>query len=170
MLKKSQLILGSLVLALAIACAPAPAPAPDTHDADVKAIKDAEAAWVVACATKDPEKIAAFYTDDGSLLLNGMPIVTGKANVAAGWKTVTSDPNFSLTFTATRVDVAKSGELGFTQGAYTMTVSDPKTKKSVTDKGKYLTVWKKQADGSWKAVEDTAVSDGPEAPAAPAKK
>ena len=71
------------------------------------------------------------------------------------------DPNFSLTFATTRADVAKSGDLGYTVGAYTMTMSDPKTKKSITDKGKYVTAYKKQADGTWKAVADMDSSDLP---------
>ena len=41
-----------------------------------------------------------------------------------------------------------------------MTTSDPKTKAPVTEKGKYL-VFRKQADGAWKAVEDTFMSDAP---------
>jgi ketosteroid isomerase-like protein len=40
-----------------------------------------------------------------------------------------------------------------------MTVTNPKTKKPVTDKGKYLMVYTKQADGSWKVVADTMNSD-----------
>jgi len=40
-----------------------------------------------------------------------------------------------------------------------MTVTDPKTKQPITDKGKYLTVYMKQPDGSWKAVADTFNSD-----------
>jgi ketosteroid isomerase-like protein len=38
-------------------------------------------------------------------------------------------------------------------------MTNPKTKKPATDKGKYLTVYEKQADGSWKAVADTFNSD-----------
>ena len=40
-----------------------------------------------------------------------------------------------------------------------MTMTNPKTKKPMTDKGKYLTVYAKQTDGSWKAVADTYNSD-----------
>ena len=40
-------------------------------------------------------------------------------------------------------------------------MTNPKTKKPVTDKGKYVTVYKKQADGSWKAVADILNSDMP---------
>jgi ketosteroid isomerase-like protein len=61
----------------------------------------------------------------------------------------------------TKVDVAKSGDLGYTQGPFFMTTSDPKTRAPVTEKGKYLTVFRKQADGAWGAVEDTFMSDAP---------
>ena len=38
------------------------------------------------------------------------------------------------------------------QGSLTYTMTAPKTKKVLTRKGKYVTVYKKQADGGWKAV------------------
>jgi len=40
-------------------------------------------------------------------------------------------------------------------------LTNPKDKKPITDKGKYLTVFKKQADGNWKAVADMVSSDLP---------
>jgi ketosteroid isomerase-like protein len=49
----------------------------------------------------------------------------------------------------------------YTVGTYSLTASDPKNKKPVTDKGKYMTVYKKQADGTWKAVADSINSDLP---------
>ena len=42
-----------------------------------------------------------------------------------------------------------------------MTMTDPKTKQPVTDHGKYVTIFRKQADGKWKAVEDMISSDMP---------
>jgi ketosteroid isomerase-like protein len=134
---------------------------PDTHDADVSALKDTEAVWVKDAATKDVAKWVAHYTDDASLLLPGAPILNGKEAISGGLKPMMSDPNFALTFGPTRVDAAKSGELGYTQGTYSMTISDPKTKAPVNEKGKYLTVYRKQTDGTWKAVEDTFMSDAP---------
>lgn len=147
-------------------CATTP---PDTHDADVAALKDTEAAWVKDAATKDVEKFVAHYSDDASVLLPNAPIFNGKDAIRGALKPILADPNFALEFSPTRVDVAKSGDLGFTQGPYSMTVTDPATKAATTEKGKYLTVYRKQADGSWKAVEDTFMSDAPP-PAAPAKK
>jgi ketosteroid isomerase-like protein len=40
-----------------------------------------------------------------------------------------------------------------------MTMTNPKNKKPVEDKGSYLTVFKKQADGGWKAIEDINTSE-----------
>jgi uncharacterized protein (TIGR02246 family) len=153
---------GSLLLLVGmVGCTETPTAPPNTHDADVQAIKDTEAAWAKAAAAKDSGKFASYYTDDGSLLLQDAPPLNGKKAIENATKDMMGDPNFALTFQGTRFDVAKSGELGYSQGAYTMTMTDRKSKKAATQKGKYLTVFKKQADGTWKAVEDMVSSDGP---------
>jgi ketosteroid isomerase-like protein len=72
---------------------------------------------------------------------------------------ILADPNFSLTFQSTRAMASKGGDMVYSQGTYTMTMTNPKTKEPITDKGKYLTVYTKQADGSWKVVADTFNSD-----------
>jgi len=46
-------------------------------------------------------------------------------------------------------------------GTYSMTKSSPIDKKLVTDRGKYLTIFKRQPDGNWRAVADMANSDLP---------
>lgn len=56
--------------------------------------------------------------------------------------------------------LAESGELGYTVGQYTITVTGEDGERSV-EKGKYVTIWRKQADGSWKVVLDGGNSDGP---------
>ena len=45
-----------------------------------------------------------------------------------------------------------------------MTYTDTKTKKVLSGKGKYVEVYMKQADGSWKDVADIGNADGPAAP------
>jgi ketosteroid isomerase-like protein len=89
------------------------------------------------------------------------PTINGKDAIRAALKPLFDDPNFAMTFQGSRIEVAKSGDLGYTQGTYTLTTTEPKTKKPVTDKGKYLTAYKKQADGTWKAVADMDSSDEP---------
>jgi uncharacterized protein (TIGR02246 family) len=142
--------------------------AADTHDADVKAINDTETQWNRDLPTKDLDKLVSYYADDGSLILAGAPPSTGKDAIRAAFKGLLADPAASLQFHATRAEVAKSGDLGFTQGAYTLTVTDPVSKQPIHDHGTYVTVYRKQADGSWKAVSDVASSEVPPPAPAPA--
>ena len=140
--------------------------APDTHDADVQAIKTLETNWNQDYASKNPDKIGAYYADDAVLMAPGMEAVTGKDAIHTMLTHFVSDSALSLKFQSSRVDAAKSGEVAYSQGAYTMTMTDPNTKQVVTDRGSYVTVYHKQADGSWKVVSDIASSSVP--PPAPA--
>lgn len=137
----------------------------ENRDVDAQAIKDNEAAWVKDIAAKDAEKWVQHYADDAALSLPGTPIVIGKENIRAALKPFTADPNFSLTFAPGKVEVARSGDLAYSRGAYTMTMTDPATKQPHTEQGKYVTVYRKSGDGKWLAVEDIANADAP-APAA----
>jgi uncharacterized protein (TIGR02246 family) len=139
---------------------------PDTHDADVAAIKANDVQWNQDMAAKDVDKSVSHYTDDATLMTPGGPPATGKDAIRKGFTEMYSDPAMTLKFAATRVEVAKSGELGFSQGTYTMTMTDPATKQVMTDNGSYVTGYRKQADGSWKAVSDIVTSSVP--PPAPA--
>ena len=85
-----------------------------------------------------------------------MPVIISKAMAS-----YLADPNFSLSLQSTRAMASKSDDMAYLQGTYTMTMTNPKTKKSMTDKGKFLTVYAKQPDGSWKVVAYTFNSDAP---------
>ncbi len=159
MLRNGFVIAGVTLAALAAGCASPPAAQSDTSAADIQAVRDVEAAWVKDAATKDADKFAGYFAEDASGLYPGSPILNGKQAIKAWAAPLLADPNFALTFQSSRVEASKGGDLVYTQGTYTMTASDPKTKKPMTDKGKYLTVYRKQADGSWKALADTFNSD-----------
>ena len=163
MSRYASLILCLTFAVIAVGCsntpAAAPAPPPDTRAADVQAIKDLEAAWVKDANSKDPAKWANYFTDDGAGLYPGAPTVTGKAALQAAMTPYVTDPNFNLSFASDKTVASKGGDMVYSQGTYTMTITNPKTKKPMTDKGKFLTVYMKQPDGSWKAVADTFNSD-----------
>ena len=160
-LKNVLLSVATLMLS---ACTQAPAPAPDTRAADERAIRDIEAQWVKDFQAKDLEKETSHYADEASFLMTNMPIQTGKNAIRAAHKPILEDPNFGVDLAPSKVVVSRSGDVGYSQGAYTFTYSDPKTKKPVTEKGKYVDVYQKQADGSWKVVEDIFNADAPAAP------
>jgi len=48
--------------------------------------------------------------------------------------------------------------MAFTQGSYLLTITDPQSKKVVHDNGSYVTTYRREADGTWKAVTDIATS------------
>ena len=162
MLRNTSLIVCLALIALSAGCSnPPPAPPPDTRAADLQAVKDVEAAWAKDAAAKDADKWASYFAEDGSGLYPGAGILNGKAAIKAAMAPYFADPNFSLNFQSTRAMASKGGDMVYTQGTYTLTMTNPKTKKPMTDKGKYLTIYTKQADGSWKAVADTYNSDSP---------
>ena len=92
-----------------------------------------------------------------------MAIYNGKDAIRGMFKDTFADPDFAGKFGPAKVGVSKGGDLAYSQGAYTMTATDAKTKKPVTEKGKYLTIYRKQADGSWRAIEDMINADAPAA-------
>jgi uncharacterized protein (TIGR02246 family) len=158
MLKISMVSLAGVLLLTGCNTAPPPAPAVDIA-AEQGKLRDVEAAWVKEAAAKDVEKAVAHYADDAVMMVPGMPAMKGKEAIRAGWKGMLDDPNGKLVFSSDRVEISQSGDMATTRGAYTATATDPKTKKPVEDKGSYVTVFKKQADGNWKAIEDINVSE-----------
>jgi len=133
----------------------------DTHDADVQAIKATEAQWNQDYVSRDVDKIASHYADDAVLVAPGSPATSGKSAIHDALKQMVADPTLSLKFQASTVDVSKSGDLAYTQGSYTLTATDPQTKQLINDHGSYVTIYRKQSDGTWKAVSDIASSAVP---------
>jgi uncharacterized protein (TIGR02246 family) len=171
-MKAISTLCSAALLGLMLAgCNPPPPPAaPDTHDADVRAITELETQWNQAYVAKDVDKIAAYYADDAVLMGPGSPAAKGKSAIVAELKQMVADPAFSLRFMSSTVDVAKSGDLGYTQGDFQTSMTNPKTHKAVDGQGSYVTVYRKQPDGSWKVVSDIATFSGEPMPAPKAKK
>jgi uncharacterized protein (TIGR02246 family) len=153
--------IGALALAGCVAEAPAPAEPPDTRAADEAAIHAAVKEWSAAAQAKDADEFASFYADDGILMLENAPDAHGIAALREGISGMMQDPNFNLSFAADKVEVARSGDLAYETGSYTRTMSDPEGRPT-TQKGHYVDIWKKDADGGWKVAVDAPVSDPPE--------
>ncbi len=147
----------------------APQAGPDTRDTDTKALRDLETQWNQDFVSKDPEKLASHYEEDAILISPGMPSSSGKDAIRKVLKDMTADPALSLKFQTSKVEVAKAGDLAYTQGTYAMTMTEPHSKQVINDRGSYVTTYRKKADGSWKAVVDIASSEVPPPAPPPAK-
>ena len=142
------------LLSFTVACQQA-----DTRAADESALKDLDAQWSKAAAAKDVEGTVSYYADDAVLMPPNAPIAAGAA-IRDFWKNMITSPGFAGGWKATKVEVARSGDLAYLTGTYELTENDA-SGKPVNDRGKYVEVWKKQADGKWKAVADMFNSDLP---------
>jgi uncharacterized protein (TIGR02246 family) len=158
MKQKTLFGLAAGMLLLLGGCTQAPPPVVDTRDADIKAIKEADAAEARDMAGKAFDKMASYYADDAILYTPGAPAAVGKDAIQAMAKTL-HDIDLDLKFSASKVDVAKSGDIGYAAGTYTEMATDPKTKRRSMEKGNYVTVYKKQADGGWKIIQDINTTD-----------
>ena len=141
------------------------------HEADTAKIADEikakEAQWLKDYQSKDLEALVGQYSDDAAIAGPGDALATSDTDRRKALQGLIGDPNFALNFASDRVLVAKSGDLATSRGHYSLTMTDKATNKPATGTGSYLTVYQKQDDGSWKAVEDF-ITPGP-APAAAAK-
>jgi uncharacterized protein (TIGR02246 family) len=132
--------------------------------ADVGAVKDAinadEKKWNDEFHAKpmNADALSAHYASDAYFVVPGMKHVSGSSDIRKAYGDAIKDPNFDVSFSSDKVDVAASGDLAYSRGHFSEKYTDPKTKQVVSDSGSFITVYKRQDDGSWKAVEDfTAV-------------
>ncbi len=135
-------------------------------EAERASLLAADKAW--SQMVNDVDKVASVLADDAVFFGDGMPRITGKAAIRQAWTDMSKAPGFSISWLPEGAVVAASGDLGYTFGSNEFRLNDAKGVR-VTTKGKYVTIWRKQADGSWKAIVDTGNSDAPPAPAAAAK-
>jgi uncharacterized protein (TIGR02246 family) len=143
------------VLLLTTACKQPP-PA-DTPAADEQTIRDLDAKWEKTAGARDLDGTLSFYSRDAVVLPGNAPIVIGKDAIRALWVSLLS-PDISLSWQANKVDVSRSGDLAYVIGTYTLSAKDAQGKPA-TDRGKFLEVYKKQGDGSWKIAVDMYNSD-----------
>ncbi len=127
---------------------------------NVDAIRAADAAWLQAYISKNVERALAFCDERCSMLMPNAPMVTGKPAIRKLLAVHLAPQSPKVSWHPNKADVASSGELGYTSGSYKMSFKNA-AGVPVAEKGKYLIVWKRQADGAWKVLFDISNSDLP---------
>ena len=102
--------------------------------ADEKAVRDADEQWSKVAAAKDLDKTVSFYADGAVVLPPNQAAVTTKDGIRNLWKAFL-DSLTDISWKTTRVEMAKSGDMGYLIGTYEMTMKD-----GTKDKGKYCEV------------------------------
>ena len=129
-----------------------------------KTVKAVETSISKAFAAKDAAAFSSYYADNAVFMSPGAEATKGRPAIRAAMATMFADPALKLDFAAERVEISDAGDMAATRGTYTLAVTDPATKKVIHDKGSYVTVFRKQTDGAYKAVMDINTSEAAPAP------
>lgn len=123
-------------------------PAPNVKDEIQQLVDD----FVRKANAKDVDALVhGYYAENASLLPPNHPIVEGRANIRNFWKGFIEAGAADVAVHTKTVE--SSGDLAYEIGAYSFTLPNPQGGRS-TNTGKYVVVYKRQPDGSLKAVAD----------------
>lgn len=143
-----QSIIAIVMLIVMISC---------TNSIDTKAegekLMQLSREWSKAAASGDAEKTLSYWADDAVLISAGDPTLKGKQAIRQMVEGSLKNPGFKISWEPKSAEVSKSGDLGYLLEETKIIVSDS-TGKAVTTNYTGITIWKKQADGSWKDVVD----------------
>jgi len=149
-----QLLRCLVPIALACSCAPA------SRTVDLAqtrtALQDADRAFNQATAQRRADGWMQFMAPDGAII-RPAGTLTGSAVREAITK-MFADTSFTLTWEPVQADVGASADLGYTIGRWEAHYRNDKGVPA-SNTGRYLTIWKQQADRSWKVVQDIGVTD-----------
>ncbi len=154
-MEKLFLVLATVLVLAASGCGPQV-----DVEAEEAAIRAAEDEALKIAQAKDAERWASVYADDARVFPPNAPLVTGKEAIRKLFAELFASPGFEIDWEVTRVEVSRAGDLGYVVGTHKVTVNDAEG-NPVTDRGKWIAIWKKQADGTWKCIEDIWNSDQP---------
>ena len=115
-----------------------------------------DATRTIASPTSDVDAyVRLYYAEDARILPPNGATVTGRDAITAFLRSTGAVQQFRATLLA----VEGRNDLAYVHGAYEMSVLPAGAAEPVGDKGKYVEIWKKQRDGSWKVAVDIWNSD-----------
>ena len=118
----------------------------------------------------DAARVASHFSAKAKVMIPGVAVIDGLPAIQAAVQQDMDTPGFGLTFASDKIFVAKSGDLAVARGVYTQTSSNAATQAIDTQTGAYVTVYRPEADGTWRAQWDIlTLGPAPAEPAAPVK-
>jgi ketosteroid isomerase-like protein len=121
--------------------------------AEGEKIMQASREWSKTAASRNVDEIVKYWTDDAIVYSAGEPEHDGKDAIRKMVETAMKDPGFQISWEPKKVDVAESGDLGYLLEEVKMEMKDSTGNAQVMHFNG-ITIWKKQADGSWKTAVD----------------
>ncbi len=149
----------SFAMLLAACQAPPSAEAPDSAQA-LAALRGADSMVQAAIVALDAELTASFYAEDAVLMPVAEPIVEGRAAILAEWRHNNGIPGITNQGRTVAAEVSIAGDLGYTRGTYEAAMLGPDG-QPLLEQGKWVSVWKRDADGKWRIAVDIYNTDTP---------
>ena len=141
----------ALIAAIAsTACAGSTGKEEDVREARA-AIEAANAKFSEAFARGDAKALSAMYTPDAIAFPPDSEMIRGNEAIGAFWKATRDGGVQSAALTTD--DVGRSGDIAYEVGKVSLTIH-PVGKEPTKTAAKYVVVWKRQPDGSWKLHRD----------------
>lgn len=141
-------------LALLMATACKQPPGEDLSDQWKNEIARAEADFARMALREGIEPAFLAFAAEDAVLMRNNQVVRGREEIRQWFAERPSDPSrIRLDWKPDFVEVSASGDLGYTYGSYTLTITDS-TGTAQTQTGIFHTVWKRQPDGAWRFVWD----------------
>lgn len=123
-------------------------------------LMEADVAFGDAVANRGAEGWASFFAPGGSMISQGIGEIHGQAQILAAMEEAFADPTYRLTWEPLRAEVSGSGDLGYTVGRYTSSRVG-NLGQTTRSSGLYVTIWRRQDDGSWKVEMDLGTPTSP---------
>ncbi len=120
---------------------------------DEAAIRRVDAGLVAALNTRDVDRWLSFFAPDAKMMPPGALPIEGKEAIRNFIGELLTLPDFFVAHHLQSVEVSRCGDLAWVSYSYELTVKDP-SGKPVTEKGKDISIYRKQSDRSWKVVVD----------------
>jgi ketosteroid isomerase-like protein len=128
----------------------------DSHAADDKSLRELVDRTVAAAGARDFATYAKYYSPKATTLaLPGRPI-----SVNSGPMKIELPAGYAIKMVTVKTEFSDAGDLGYALGTYEQTAPD-KSGALQNTVGKWMSVFRKQPDGSWGAVADTYNVDPP---------
>ncbi len=121
-------------------------------------ISDNNRQFEAAFARGDAAGCAAVYTGDGKVLAPDTPMITGREAIQGYWQAILDMGVKGVSLRT--LDLQEMGDTAVERGAATLDIQT-EGGETVHAEAKFVVVWKRQADGSWKWDTDCFNFDAP---------
>jgi ketosteroid isomerase-like protein len=116
-------------------------------------VRKADADWAVAANSTRVDAWLAFYAADAVVRLPNDNLASGKELLRQTVTRLLGLPHVSVAWRPIKVEVAPSGDQALLLDSFELRFSGPRG-APVSDRGRRLEIWRKQADGAWKCIVD----------------